>query len=135
MIIDAKNMILGRIATVAAKQALLGEDVNVINCELAVVSGKRKHIFGKYKQKENRGDPHHGPYLPKVPKNLVRRTIRGMLPWKQSRGREAYRRVKCYTTVPESLKNEKFESFDKAHVKKITNTSFVTIREICDSLK
>ena len=58
-----------------------------------------------------------------------------MLPWQQSRGREAYKRVKCYTTVPESLKNEKFESFDKAHVKKITDTGFVTIREICDSLK
>lgn len=135
IVIEAKNMILGRLATYAAKQALLGEEVSVINCELAVVSGKRKYILAKYKQRDDRGDPHHNPVLPKVPRNLVRRTIRGMLPFRQARGREAYKRVKCYSTVPESLKNEKAEILEKAHIKKVINTNHVTIKEICSSLK
>ena len=84
MIIDAKNMILGRIATVAAKQALLGEDVNVVNCELAVVSGRKKHVLEKYKKRENRGDPHHGPYLPKVPNNNSWNVTLATISWKRS---------------------------------------------------
>ncbi len=38
MIIDANNMILGRLASFAAKKALLGEKIDVINCEKAVIS-------------------------------------------------------------------------------------------------
>ena len=37
MIIDAKNLVLGRMATVVAKEALLGEKIDIINCEKAVV--------------------------------------------------------------------------------------------------
>ena len=33
MIVDANNLVLGRLATVVAKKGLLGEKVDVINCE------------------------------------------------------------------------------------------------------
>ena len=135
MNIDAKNLILGRLCTFAAKQVLLGENVNVFNCEQAVVSGKKKMIIKRYKQKVERGDPHHGPFIPKVPDKLVRRTIRGMLPWKQTRGREAYKKVMCYRGIPEKFKDEKMETVEKANIKKITDTNFMSMKELCERLK
>ena len=47
MIIDANNLILGRMATFIAKQALLGEDIKIVNCEKAVITGDRKEILLK----------------------------------------------------------------------------------------
>ena len=39
IVIDATDLLLGRFAGYAAKQALLGKEIRVINCEKAVVSG------------------------------------------------------------------------------------------------
>ena len=39
MIINADNLVLGRMAAIAAKQALLGEDVRIVNCEKAIITG------------------------------------------------------------------------------------------------
>ena len=33
-VIDAEDMILGRLAAVVAKRALLGENIDIINCEI-----------------------------------------------------------------------------------------------------
>ena len=38
MIIDATELIVGRFATVAAKKALLGERIDIINCEKAIIT-------------------------------------------------------------------------------------------------
>lgn len=135
MNIDAKNLLLGRIASFAAKQALLGENINIVNCELAVISGKRQDILERYYEKHERGDPFHGAYFPRIPRNLVRRTIRGMLPYAQPRGRDAYKRIKCYSGIPESLKNEKLETIEKAHAKKIKSISYISVKELCRGLK
>ena len=48
MIIDAKDAILGRVSSYAAKQALLGMKVDVVNCEECVVSGKKADVLDKY---------------------------------------------------------------------------------------
>lgn len=135
MIIDAKNLILGRVATLAAKQALLGETVHIVNCDFAVITGKKRMILNRYKAKIERGDPHHGPFFPKETGRIVRRTVRGMLPFRQDRGREAYRRVKCYVGVPSKFKNEKLETIENAHIKKVTDTNFITVKELSGELK
>lgn len=135
MNIDAKNLLLGRVASFAAKQVLLGEKVNIVNCELAVISGKKNNILKRYEAKIQRGDPHHGPFFPRTPKHLVRRTIRGMLPWGQARGREAYKRLKCFTGIPERFQNEKFEDIKDINVKKIRDTSYISVKRLCEDLK
>jgi ribosomal protein L13 len=33
----------------------------------------------------------------------VKRTIRGMLSYKQGRGKDAFKRIKCYNDVPEEF--------------------------------
>ena len=39
MIINAENLILGRMTTYAAKKALQGEEVDIVNCEKAIITG------------------------------------------------------------------------------------------------
>ena len=44
MIIDGTNLILGRLASVAAKKALLGDDIIIVNCDKVLVTGTKKNI-------------------------------------------------------------------------------------------
>ena len=134
MIIDAKDSLLGRVCTVAAKEILKGNKVEIVNCEECVVSGKRETILEKYHTKMKRGAPNKGPFFYRRPEMLVKRTIRGMVPWKRSRGRDAYLNVKCHIGVPENLKNEKSIVLENAHVSKIQRTDFMRMKEICKLL-
>ena len=93
MIIDATDLILGRLASYAAKKALLGEKIDIINSEKSVISGKKERIFGDYLRKRQRGIPLQGPYIPRMADMLVRRTIRGMMPYKTDRGKKAFSNV------------------------------------------
>ncbi len=130
MIIDATNAIVGRMATVAAKRALLGETVSVVNCEKAVVTGSRNNVLAKFKQKYDRGIPLQGPYFPKQSDRIVRRIIRGMLPFKRSRGRIAYKKVMCYIGVPEKFASQKLEKIESADVSKLTYLKYVYMSDI-----
>ena len=114
MIIDGTNLILGRLASVAAKKALLGDDIIIVNCDKVLVTGTKKNIVEIYKEKTDRGNPFKGPFFPKIPDRIVRRTIRSMLPYRKPRGREAYKRVMCYLGVPK--KYEKRFSNQTSHL-------------------
>ena len=135
MIIDAKNLILGRLATVAAKKALLGEKIDVVNCEKAVVSGKSKQILQHYKWKISiGGTAQKGPYFPKKSEKFGKRTIRGMLPHKKYKGREVLKNIKCYYGIPKDFENKKLETIKEAHVGKIKNTKYLSVGHICNQL-
>ena len=135
MIIDAENLIVGRMATYAAKRALLGESVDIVNCEKAVITGSKKNVFAKYKQKANRGGPFKGPFIPKLPDRFVRRIVRGMLPYKQEKGKSAFKRIMCYNSIPEELKGKKMEKLREADISRIKTLKYTTIKNICESLK
>ena len=96
MIIDANNLILGRLGAYVAKKALLGEKIDIVNCESCVVTGKRDKIFWDYRNKLKRGIPSKGPFTYRMPHRFVKRAIRGMLPYKKERGRIAFKNIKCY---------------------------------------
>ncbi|HLC98800.1 MAG TPA: 50S ribosomal protein L13 [Candidatus Nanoarchaeia archaeon] len=130
MIIDATDAIVGRMATVAAKKALLGEKVDIVNCERAVVTGNRDQIMARFKQKKDFGAPLKGPYYSRMPDRMVRRVVRGMLPFKNDRGRKAFGRVMCYIGVPENLKSQKIEKIKEADVSKMPSLKYVYIDEI-----
>ena len=133
MIIDATNTIVGRLATVAAKQALLGEDVVIINCEKAIVSGEKQQVFAHYKQKYARGTPSTGPFILRNPDRIVRRTVRGMLPFKLPRGAAAYKKVMTYVGVPKEFEGKETTSID-AKKTKLPNTKYVTVGDISRNL-
>lgn len=99
-VIDAQDARLGRMATHAAKAALEGKTVVIVNCEEAVITGTKQDIMSSYIQKREMGRPTKGPFWPRNPDRFVRRIVRGMLPYKTPRGRDAYERVMCYSGVP-----------------------------------
>jgi len=135
IVYDGTGMILGRLAAKVAKDVLLGEEVSVVNCADVIISGRKKSTLARETQKINRkGYPLKSAKHPRLPDRFVRRTIRGMLPWKQARGREAYKRVLCYRGVPESFTNQKLIKVEGASAKKLPNLKFITVGEVCKSL-
>lgn len=131
MIIDANDMVLGRVATFAAKKALLGEKVNIVNCEKAVMTGNKETILAKYRQKRERGRPTKGPFIHRRSDMFVRRAIRGMLPYKQAKGKDAFQRVMCYMGVPEEFKEKDLVKVEGAETTKLPNLKFTKVEEIC----
>ena len=129
IIIDSSRAAIGRVATFAAKQALLGNQIRIINCDDAVITGKRHAVIEVYKSRIIRGGTgQKGPYISTIPERLMKRTIRGMLPWKISRGREAFKRIKCFNEAPEQFaKNENIVKFPKA---KSPNISLEMLEEM-----
>ncbi len=108
--IDAEGAVRGRVASFAAKQALLGEEVFVLNSEKAIISGNPKMNVDDFKftRTINTIKPEKGPFFSKDPEKMMRRTIRGMLPdYRRGRGKQAWSRLKCYVGIPEQFKKEK----------------------------
>lgn len=133
MIIDAKDQVLGRVATYAAKKALLGESISIINCEFAIISGDKKKVLAEHLRRRKMGTP-KGPYYHRSADRVVRRTVRGMLPYKQPKGKEAFKRVLCYNKVPDALKDQKSVMITGAHKSKLPNLKFIKVGEICKGL-
>ncbi len=105
MIINGKNAILGRLASIAAKKLLAGEEVTIVNSENIIITGKPSDIKGKYLKLKQIGSPQHGPFFPKQPDKIVRRTIRGMMP-KTNKGRAAFKKLHVYVGVPHGMAGE-----------------------------
>ena len=134
MIIDATNLILGRMASYAAKQALLGESVDIVNAEKAVLTGAKVHTLALYKQRSNRGTPTTGPFVHRTPKGIVKKAIRGMLPYKKSHGKEALDRIKIHKGVPEGMQDKKAETLEMFNLKKLKKLKYISVSEVCQYL-
>ncbi len=133
IIIDGTNKILGRLASIAAKLALNGEEVIIVNSEKILVSGvSKKNVENFFKEKRDRGDPYHGPFYPRYPDQIVKRVIRGMLPYKKERGKKALKRIKVYVGVPNEveIKEEKLFKNIKSVEKLNKKSNFVELGEI-----
>jgi large subunit ribosomal protein L13 len=129
MIINADGLIMGRMAMKIAKLLLNGESVTVVNCEKAIITGTPESIIERYTAKRDRGDPIKGPFYPRSPVPLVKRVVRGMLPRRKSRGRDALRKLKVYVGNPDNLQGEKIgKSIDDIKCK------FMTVRGLCKEL-
>lgn len=109
IVINAETCIAGRLASTVAKRLLKGEEISIVNAEKAIILGNPKATHADYEERIKKGDPYHGPFYPKQPERILRRIIRGMLPFHKPRGRDAYRKLKVYRSVPVELKNEKAE--------------------------
>jgi len=103
IIIDADGSILGRMASQIAKKLLEGEEITVINAEKALLSGSIENVYEEYSAAYNRGKAIRGPYFPRMPDRIMRRTVRGMLPFRTRRGRDAYRRLHVFIGTPAGI--------------------------------
>lgn len=132
IIIDAKGLILGRYATYAAKQALLGNNVIVINASQTVISGKKSVVFDRLKQKKAMGSNiRQGPFLPTRSDSYVKRTIRGMIPYKTAKGRDALSRVRVFANNAANLNGN--VTLENAMVEKLPNSQFVLLETLLRS--
>lgn len=127
-VIDASNLILGRMASIVAKRLLNGEEINIINAEKAVISGK-KHVIDRYRAYIQRGSREKGPYFPKRCDRIVKRTIRGMIPYKKAKGMEAFKKLKVYIGVPSELSQEKAETIQDANMS-ISTSNYIILGEL-----
>ena len=134
MIINADNLILGRLASFAAKQALLGNNIEIINSREAVIVGDKRVVFARYSQKVKRGDPHHGPYFPTTPERILRKTIKNMLPYTQYKGKNAFKKIKCYLTAPSHIKEGDAVTLEKAKLKS-TTIKYIKLKDLVYLLK
>jgi len=130
-IIDANGATLGRLSTNTAKRLLTGEEVAIINSEKAIISGKKPAIKARYKQKREVGTYRKGPFYPRMPDQIVKRTVRGMIPYQTPHGRTAFKRLKCYIGIPKEFEGKKFEIIKEAEKQPI---DFMTIEEVSRSL-
>ena len=131
-IIDASECVMGRLASSVAKSLLNGEEVHIINAENAVISGSTDMGFGEYISKRNLNHPRKGPYYPRMPHMMLKRAVRGMIPYQKPKGREAFKRLKVDVGTPFALQKEKAETIDKAKMN--DSTKYIRLGDVSKNL-
>jgi large subunit ribosomal protein L13 len=132
-VIDADGLILGRMASGIAKRLLEGENMMIVNAEKAVLSGKKRSKVSEAKVFLEVGGVGRGPYHYRRPDRIVRKAVKGMLPIRQPKGIEAYRRLQVFIGVPDNLKGQKIGTLIDAQAKKLTCPYF-TVGELAKGI-
>ncbi len=126
MIIDGEGLVLGRLASTVSKKLLSGERVTVLNAEKIIISGNKDWAYAKYKQRLDRAsisNPRRmGPKYPRRPDDIFRRTVRGMLPYKQPKGRVALNGLRVHVGIPMEFASEEIGQLDEAQPKNISKS-------------
>lgn len=104
VVVDGKGHLLGRLASIVAKQLLSGQKVVVVRAEELNISGnffRSKLKYQSFLRKKSTSNPrksstHHY----RAPSRIFWRTVRGMLPHKTPRGAAAMERMKVFEGIP-----------------------------------
>jgi large subunit ribosomal protein L13Ae len=102
-IIDAHGHLMGRLASVVAKQLLRGEKVCVVRCERLNVSGsfiRNKIKFLRFLRYTMISNPKRGIKHHRSPARMFWRVVRGMLPYRKPHGKQALYNLKVFEGVP-----------------------------------
>ena len=132
VVVDARDCILGRVASEVAQRALDGERVAIVNAEDAVITGDKEDVFDTYRTRIQLGSD-RGPYYPKRPDTIFKRAVRGMLPYKKKRGREAFENVRVYVGNPYEDDREA-EIVEGTSLDRLSNIRFVHLGEVSEQL-
>lgn len=103
VVIDGKGHLLGRLASLVAKQLLNGQKIVVVRCEALNISGeffRNKLKYHDYLRKATRYNKSKGPFHFRAPSRILYKAIRGMIPHKTARGKAALERLKVFEGVP-----------------------------------
>jgi len=136
MIIDAENSVLGRLSSLVAKKLLNGEKISVVNADKAVISGEPSVTVEKYARRrlqKDKSNPEHSAHWPRRPDMLVKRIIRGMLPFKKPRGMIAFKNLRVYMGVPPELSLSKTVKLETKE-KEALHSRMITVAELCKRL-
>jgi large subunit ribosomal protein L13 len=130
VLINADGLILGRLASITAKKLLEGDEVMIINAEKAILSGAKASIFREYRETYVRGSKEHGPYFPKRPDAIIKRTVRGMLPYTTQRGKDSMARLKVYIGTPAEFEGQPAETLEKASANRLSSYRYMQLGEL-----
>jgi len=104
---------MGRLASASAdillKAAREGRDdkIIIINAEKAIVSGRPRSVLNTYHKKYELNHARKGPFYPRMPDMILKRAVRGMLPYqKKSSGRRALRNLRVEIGCPSHLSGD-----------------------------
>ena len=103
IVIDAKGHLLGRLASVVAKELLNGQRVTLVRCEGILMSGSPVRCqmrFARFLKKRTNTNPKKGPIHHRSPAKVFYRCVRGMVPHKLKRGECAMSRLSCFEGMP-----------------------------------
>ena len=130
VVVDARNCILGRVASEVAQKALAGEKVAIVNAEDAVITGSEEDVMGVYRKRVEVGSD-RGPYYPKRPDRIFKRAVRGMVPYKTDKGREALSNVRVYVGNPF---DEDGDVLEDTSLDRLSNIKFIALGEVSENL-
>jgi len=128
-VVDARDCILGRVASQVAERAIDGERIAVVNAERAVITGSQENVVGTFRERRRVGSD-RGPAYPKRPDGIFKRSIRGMVPHKRDRGREALGNVRVYVGNP----YDSAEVLPDTSLDRLSNIKFVSLGEVSEAL-
>jgi large subunit ribosomal protein L13 len=134
VVVDARDCILGRVASQVAERTLAGDRVAVVNAERAVITGREGQIEEKFRGRREAGSD-QGPAYPKRPDRIFKRSIRGMVPYKRPRGREAFENVRVYVGNPYADDDaHEAEVLPDTSLDRLSNIKFVSLGDVSESL-
>ena len=143
-VFNADGLIMGRLASTVAELLLKAaredrdDKVVIINSEKAIVSGRPRSVLNNYHAKYELNHSRKGPFFPRMPDMILKRTVRGMLPYqKKSSGRRALRNLRVEIGCPSHLEDdlpEGHESGDDSKIRRALPDRFILLGDISANL-
>ena len=133
IVVDGTNLIAGRVCSNVAKLLRKGNRVSIVNCEKIMISGKKSSIIGEYEdflKISSIKHPRHGPFHPRRPDTIIKRMIRGMLPYEDKpSGKTDLARLRTYIGVPKEVKGFEKIQFDNSKITRVSS-KYTTMAEL-----
>lgn len=106
-----------------------GKKVDIVNADKVIIVGNRASIIQRYLWKKDLGGSNlNGPFVHANPEKILKRAIRGMLDYTKGRGRNAFRKIKCYNGIPKEFEGKKM-------IKSAKGSKGVTLQEVAVQLR
>jgi len=126
-VVDESGQVIGRFSSGIAKRLLDGEHIVLVNAEKALITGSKEWLTAEFHHRRDVGSQRKGPFYPKRPDRILHRTVRGMLPYQQPRGRAALKRLRVYVDVPPELREGPIE---RPLAPKVRTAQYMTLADI-----
>lgn len=135
---------MGRLASTVAELLIKAaredrdDKVIIINSEKAIVSGRPRSVLNTYQAKYKLNHPRKGPFFPRMPDMIMKRTVRGMLPYQRKNvGRRAIRNLKVEIGCPSHLESDLpdgHELGDDSKIRRALPDRFILLGDISANL-
>ena len=126
-VVDASGQIIGRFSSGLAKRLLGGEEIVVVNADKALITGSKAWLTAEFRHRRDVGSQRRGPFYPRRADRILHRTIRGMLPYQEPRGRAALKRLQVFIDVPAAFAKGTIERPESPPLR---SSKYMTLGEI-----